>query len=193
MTGDASSIAPTSAKLNGTVTPNGLATTWWFEYGTTTRPTARRRPAKSAGSGTTAQDESLSVTGLKVSTTYHFRLVAKNSGGTTFGSDKTFSTSLAPAVVTGARPERGAPHGDRHRHRRPPRTADHLVVRVRHEHELRREDTAKSAGSKAGAAERQRADLTGLKNGTAYHYRLVAKSDAGTTYGIGSDVRDAAA
>ena len=43
-TGDASSIAPTSARLNGVVTPNGLATTWRFDYGTTTS-TARRRRA----------------------------------------------------------------------------------------------------------------------------------------------------
>src|SRR5436190_11846753 len=35
VTGAATSIAPTSARLNGTVTPNGQATNWLFEYGTT--------------------------------------------------------------------------------------------------------------------------------------------------------------
>ena len=36
MTGAASSIGLTSAKLNGTVTPNGQATSWYFEFGTST-------------------------------------------------------------------------------------------------------------------------------------------------------------
>ena len=40
----------------------------------------------------------------------------------------------------------------------------------------------KNAGSKAGP-QNVAAALGGLKNGTTYHYRLVAKSDAGTTYG----------
>ena len=40
----------------------------------------------------------------------------------------------------------------------------------------------KSAGSKSGP-QNVGVVVTGLKNGTTYHYRLVAKSDAGTTYG----------
>src|SRR5262249_52211268 len=40
----------------------------------------------------------------------------------------------------------------------------------------------KSAGSKAGA-QNVSAPVTRLQIGTGYHYRLVAKSDAGTTFG----------
>ena len=34
VTADATPVAVTTATLRGQVTPNGLATTWWFEYGT---------------------------------------------------------------------------------------------------------------------------------------------------------------
>ena len=42
------------------------------------------------------------VKNLKVATTYHFRLVAQNSSGKTYGADKTFSTVGAPSAQTGA-------------------------------------------------------------------------------------------
>src|SRR2546423_904975 len=100
-TDDATSIAPTSARLNGSVTPNGLSTTWYFQYGTSTSY-GSKTSTSSAGSGTTAQKESVAVTNLKRTTVYHFRIVASNSGGTTVGSDRMFSTSLPPAAQTGA-------------------------------------------------------------------------------------------
>src|SRR6202035_3423992 len=43
------------------------------------------------------------ISGLTASTTYHFRIVAHNSGGTSFGSDRTFTTLTAtgaPVVIT---------------------------------------------------------------------------------------------
>src|SRR4029079_8715201 len=53
-TGDASSITPTAATLHGAVTPNGLSTTWWFEYGTT-NAYGSKTSNHSAGSGTSAR------------------------------------------------------------------------------------------------------------------------------------------
>ena len=106
-TGAASSIALTSAKLNGTVTPNGQATSWYFEYGTSTSY-GTKTAAKSAGSGTSAVKVAASLTGLRRTTTYHYRLVATNASGTTVGGDRSFSTSLAPSVRTGAAQDVGA-------------------------------------------------------------------------------------
>ena len=180
-TGDASSIAPTSARLNGAVTPNGLATTWWFEYGTSTGY-GTKTSARSAGSGTSSVNESLSVTALKVATTYHFRIVARNSSGTTVGSDKSFSTSLAPGVVTGAAQAISASSaaltGSIDPRGRPTTWWFEYGTGTTYGSKT----AAKSAGSKAGA-QNVSAPVTGLSNGTGYHYRLVAKSDAGTTYG----------
>jgi len=50
-------------------------------------------PDESVGSGTEDKKVSKLVKGLKSKTTYHFRVVAKNAGGTCEGKDTTFTTS----------------------------------------------------------------------------------------------------
>jgi Ca2+-binding RTX toxin-like protein len=96
-TGSATSIKPTSAILNGTVTPNGSTTTYQFEYGKTTAYGSKAPVTpKSAGSGTTAVAVSQSISGLDPSTTYHFRLVASSEAGISNGKDATFATPALP-------------------------------------------------------------------------------------------------
>ncbi len=180
-TGAASSIAPTSAHLNGSVNPNGLATTWWFEYGTSTSYGAKTS-RHGAGSGTTTGNYAIGLSGLKVSTTYHFRLVASNSGGTTAGADGTFSTSLAPGIVTGVAQNVGASTATVTGTVDPRGRTTSWWFEYGASASYGTKTAAKSAGSKAGA-QNVAVNLTGLKNGVSYHYRLVAKSDAGTTYG----------
>ena len=92
-TNAATNVTSSSATLNGTVNPNGLTTAVHFEYGTTTNYghiTANRNY-----SGNTTQNVSANITGLRPNTTYHFRLVGTNNGGTSYGSDRTF-TFLSP-------------------------------------------------------------------------------------------------
>ena len=103
-TGVASNVGATTANLAGSVNPNGLATTYHFDYGTTKSygSQAPAAPDPSAGSGTTAQNESANLTGLSPGTTYHYRIEATNSAGTTFGSDQTFTTTTPPTVVSGS-------------------------------------------------------------------------------------------
>ena len=104
-TGSAGSVTTTSATLNGTVNPNGSATTYQFEYGTTPGygSFAPASPV-SIGSGSSAQAESVSLTGLAPSTTYDFRLVATNANGTTDGSNETFTTLAGPTPPSGPIP-----------------------------------------------------------------------------------------
>jgi hypothetical protein len=104
-TASAASVTTTSATLNGTVNPNGSATTYQFEYGTTTNygSVAPASPA-SVGSGTSALPESVSLTGLAPSTTYDFRLVATNGSGVTDGLNGTFTTPAAPTQPPGPVP-----------------------------------------------------------------------------------------
>ena len=91
-TGEATEIAQQTAKLNGTVNPRGSATTYTFQFGTTTSYGAQTTPV-SAGAGTTANAVSATLNGLAPGTTYHYRLVATNAGGqTTTGADRTFTT-----------------------------------------------------------------------------------------------------
>jgi hypothetical protein len=91
-TGGATAVKQHAATLHGTVRPNGAAATWFFQYGTTTaygNHTANHTAP--AGQGT--QDVARSISGLLSGTTYHYRLVATNSSGTTRGADKTFTTT----------------------------------------------------------------------------------------------------
>lgn len=91
ITGNASDLSGVSANLNGTVYTNGQATDYYFQYGTTTAY------GTDTTTVSTATDASVTtpLTGLAENTTYHFRLVAENSEGTSFGADQTFTTSTS--------------------------------------------------------------------------------------------------
>lgn len=92
VTGPASQIGSTTALLNGTVNPGGLATTYYFEYGTTTRY-GHRTPTRHAGSGTHALHVQSHVIHLRPHTRYHVQLVAVGpTGKKIFGSDQIFRT-----------------------------------------------------------------------------------------------------
>jgi len=94
----ATNITKSGATLNGTVNPEGLETKYYFEYGTSESYGTKTAEA-SAGSGTSNVKESTAITGLTAGTTYHFRIVASNSHGTTDGSDQAFSTLLFPNLA----------------------------------------------------------------------------------------------
>jgi phosphodiesterase/alkaline phosphatase D-like protein len=96
-----SSLGAIVATLNGSVTPNGLATTAWFEYGTdpnlTTSFSTTNQPL---GSETSNVAVNATLSGLSTETTHYFRLAASNSAGTTRGSILSFTTGAATTVTT---------------------------------------------------------------------------------------------
>ncbi len=95
-TGNATNVSQNLATLNGTVNPNGTATTYVFQYGTTTAYGSMSSTA-SAGAGTAPVAASRNVTGLTPGTTYHYRIVATNSQNKkAFGLDQTFTTQAVP-------------------------------------------------------------------------------------------------
>jgi len=86
-------VDPNEAIVGATINPNGYATTYQFEYGTTIEYGSKAPTSpKSIGSGTSGVEVSEEIEGLKPETTYHFRLVATNEKGTVEGEDKTFTT-----------------------------------------------------------------------------------------------------
>jgi Calx-beta domain-containing protein len=96
-TDPATDMTQTGATLRGTVVPNGVATSHHFDYGTTTSY-GSTTPTTAAGSGTTAVPVAAAVGGLSPATTYHFRLAATNSAGTSFGDDASFTTGANPTL-----------------------------------------------------------------------------------------------
>jgi hypothetical protein len=101
ITGPVTAVGSITATANGTVNPNGEATTWYVDYGTTTSY-GSRTAVNSAGSGTTNVAVSATLTNLAAGTTYHYRVVATSSAGTSRGADGIFVTSSPPGAVTGS-------------------------------------------------------------------------------------------
>jgi hypothetical protein len=106
--GDATGIGLDSATLRGQVNANAQATSFHFEFGTTTdygSSTANQNlPA-----GVDPVAASVAISGLTPGTTYHVRLVATNADGNSASSDRTFTTTTttgeadtAPPVILSA-------------------------------------------------------------------------------------------
>jgi hypothetical protein len=96
----ASSVSQTSAVLNATVNPNGgTVTNCHFDYGTTIGYGHEVPCSSLPESGASPVDVAASVTGLVKNTTYHFRIVAANTGGTSPGADQTLETAPGPPTV----------------------------------------------------------------------------------------------
>jgi uncharacterized membrane protein len=181
-TNSATNVASFSATLNSAVYPHGLTTTVYFQYGTTTG--YGLTTSLQTKTGNTYQGVSANISGLAASTRYHFRIVATNSAGTTYGADRTFTTLSAtgPPVVT-TNPAtfiasfsatlNGTvdPHG--------------LTTSVYFQY-----GTTTSYGLTTSLRTRTgntyqsvNASISGLAASTRYHFRIVATNSSGTVHG----------
>jgi hypothetical protein len=123
---------------------------------------------------------SASLSKLAISTTYHYRLVARNDSGTTVGADRTFSTSLAPNVTAQAAKDVGSSTATLTASLDPRGRSTSWYFEYGPTTGYGFKTAKKSAGTKSGAVS---AGISGLSSATTYHFRLVATSDAGTTRG----------
>ena len=181
-TNAATNVASSSATLNGSVNPHGITTTVSFQYGLTT--SYGSTTAMQTKTGNTVQAVSANISGLTASTTYHFRIVAHNGGGTSFGADRIFTTlsptgppvvatSSASLIASFSAALNGSldPHG--------------LTTGVSFQY-----GTTTSYGSttsmqtQTGNTYRNvSANVSGLMANTTYHFRIVASNSAGTRMG----------
>ncbi len=158
-----------------------MTTNVYFQYGTTTSYGLTTAPQNH--SGNTYQNISANISSLSANTVYHFRIVATNSTGTTYGADRTFTTlsaTGAPVVTTSPATNitsslatlNGSldPHG--------------LTTNVYFQY-----GTANSYGlttapqSQNGNTYRNvSANISGLTTHTTYHFRIVATNNAGTRF-----------
>jgi hypothetical protein len=92
----ATSVAMSAATLKGTVTPSGdEVTDCHFDYGPTSAYGDSVACGSLPGAGSSPVSVSAPLSTLAADATYHFRLVATNSHGTSVGTDQAFTT-VAP-------------------------------------------------------------------------------------------------
>ena len=176
-TGDPTSVATGSAVVGGTVDPNGEATRYWVEYGTSTAYGIRSPEAVTAPADDPVAVE-LRLTGLRSATTYHYRLVAANPSGESAGVDRTFATGAAPSISSRSTTGIGAlgatvganvnPRGQA--------TTVHFEYGTSTAYGSATPEQAIGAGTSAVPVT---AAIGGLKPNTRYHFRTVARNAAG--------------
>ncbi|HEY3759341.1 MAG TPA: hypothetical protein VGL37_06235 [Solirubrobacteraceae bacterium] len=179
--GAASEVASSSAMISGSVNPEGMATTYQFQYGTS-ESYGSLAPAtpQSVGSDSTTHELSAHLTGLSPGVEYHYRLLAINANGTGYGQDLTFKTNGPPGVAGESASKEAQSSVVVGAYIEP----DGLDTRYQVEY-----GTSESYGSitaPAGAgiqAGHVSEELKGLQPDTVYHYRFVVANGEGTAHG----------
>lgn len=110
-TGSASAITSSSATLTGTVNANNASTVVTFDYGTTSNYGSSLTAALSPVTGTAATTVIGLLPNLLPNTTYHYRVKAVNTAGTTNGTDATFTTSKLTQTIAASQAISGS-YGD---------------------------------------------------------------------------------
>jgi len=99
-TGPATSVGISKANVTGAINPNGAATTWYVQYGTTTDYGVQTYPATIVA-GSVAVPVSTPLAGLTPGTLFHYRIVALHGAIASYGADGTFFTRPVHAARPG--------------------------------------------------------------------------------------------
>jgi hypothetical protein len=180
----ATGIGDTWVTLNGTVNPNCDIVNAYFEYGTTVAygSTVATTPNNFGGGVVTLV--SAYQGSLLVGQTYHYRLVATNTYGTTYGADMTFTTGANPPVVV-TNPATNI--GNFTARLNGTVSANNQNTTVTFEYGLTTSYGSIASGVPGlvtgNTPTAVYADISGLAYNTTYHFRCVGQNPAGTTYG----------
>jgi hypothetical protein len=179
-----------SAVVEGTVDPEGVDSSYHFEYGTDVTY-GQRSPVvggTGAGSGSDPVAASAAITGLQPNKTYHYRLVGSNASGSIVGVDREFMTLPAPGDIGAAAfasaigPRSARLHGT---------VNPNNVVEATYRFEYGTTTAyGKSVSGPAlcdvlfgppcgGVDERVVSSVSGLEPGTTYHFRVLVDNRVG--------------
>jgi hypothetical protein len=188
-TGPVTGLAPESVTLTGSLKRGGLETTYHFQYGTSAayghqapEPAGEMPAAPEEKEEKQVKTVEAAVGGLTTNTVYHYRLVAQNSYGTTYGEDRTFKTPGAPTITVEPASELGQTSVTLNAQIDPEGLA--TTYRFRYGENTVGEHEVPVGGEAIGSgtvAVKRSVVLSGLKVGTTYHYEVVAENAAGIT------------
>lgn len=176
-------ITPAGAVVNGTVNANNQTTEVTFEYGLTTTYGSTVTATQSPITGNTTIGVTAPLNGLQSNTLYNYRVVGVNAGGTSSGSNLTFTTlPILPEVATGAASSITSVGATLHG----TVNANNASTIARFEYGLTTaygSSVTLPSPVEGGTVTAVSALLSGLSIGTTYHFRCVGTNGGGTTYG----------
>lgn len=179
----ATGVGLNTATLNGTVNANGSSTAVTFQYGLTTAYGSTVTATPSPVTGSVVTSVSAALTGLVANSLYHFRVVGTSSGGTSNGSDMTFSTASPPTVVTNVPSNisntTAQLNGTVTANGASTTVSFDWGLTTAYGNNIAATPSPVTGATPTGVS----ANLTGLTINVTYHYRCVGVNGAGTTYG----------
>jgi DNA-binding beta-propeller fold protein YncE len=202
-TDPAEDVTSSGAKLIGLLSPDGTDAHYYFEYGPTNSygSISPALPGMDAGTGgaeceppggpkcsTVSAETTLS--GLTANTSYHYRLIAVNSFGATDGQDVTLTTP-GPPTIEGESAEVDSTEKAGQTNVTLQAQIDPDGRETTYSFEYGETKSYGSSvpippgdiGSGEGSVSVPATELTGLKIGTTYHYRVSATNEYGTIPG----------
>jgi hypothetical protein len=181
----ATAVTSSASTLNGTVNANSGTATVTFEYGLTTAYGTTIAATPGSVTGAVATAVSASISGLTPYTTYHYRVVSSNAGGSTNGNDMTFTTVAVPASVntlmaSSVTETTATLNGSVNANYAPTNVTFEWGLTTAYGNVVN-STPATVTGSTLTAVS---AGITGLTLATNYHYRCVGTGPGGIVYGL---------
>jgi len=179
--GPASEILPSSVRLNGTVNPRNYDATVSFEWGTDGNSFPNAVPASpSVVTGNTPVPVSAPIAGLTRGTTYYYRVVATNAGGTAVSGTQSFRTLAEPTASIGGSFALSTTSVRVEGSVDPEGSDTNVVFEYGTDGIDFPNSVAAAQGLQSGNGGRAvTAVLANLSQGVTYHYRIRANSDGG--------------
>lgn len=188
VTGSLVVASKSSAVVTGKVTPNGVPTSYWYEYGITNE-LGTRTSAQIVGSGYIAITTPGFISGLSANTTYYYRLSAQNAFGTVVGQVYSFTTNnnpppqgVSPTARTDAASSVTRTGADLNGHVDPNGSDTLFWFEYGQTPDLGNITSFQSAGA-GDVSQALSASLSGLKALTKYYFRVNAQNQYGTVNG----------
>jgi hypothetical protein len=177
-TDPATEITPTTAVLHGSLDPDNIDTSYWFEYGIDTNYRSRTAEVPAGSAPGDVAVTPTEITNLQPGRRYHFRLVAQNELGSTHGPDQSF-VAAAPPAISGVQPTDVAETSATLNARIDP---GGFATTYRFEYGTSTDYDHVVSGSVGDGTDPVpvKTDLSGLEPGATYHFRVVAENKWGS-------------